>query len=385
MMRLAMQGDPKGYYARLEVDPWASREAIAAAYRRKARRLHPDIPVTGNAAAFVAMKEAYETLADPLRRAAYDRSAKARLAAAAPPPPPRYDFDEAEEILPDPPPPVRTPKVRQPRLSDIPTWMWIVLLGAGLAAGGEAVLQLRAGPPASHSNPTITANAPHVTPEAPPVPTQPVQLAGSPNAYVVPAGGEAVVWRRDPATDGFLPVGHVPPFTGVQVIRVVPQHCMVEVLLGHNAAGFIDASRVTPGNAETAHQAFCAYNAGPEPANAEMLSRSGSGPVSVTLVNRSGEPAVVKLRTTAGVTAASVYLVPGGSAQVGGLPEGPYQPEYAVGELWSRSCAGFAAGMQAGRFSRPVDLSRMQSLTIPPDLLPGVHVVDIPPQAFQQP
>lgn len=381
-----MQGDPKGYYARLEVDPWAPREAIAAAYRRKARVLHPDIPVTGNAAAFVAMKEAYEVLTDPLRRAAYDRAAKAPPAPQRPPPPPppSYDYDEAEELHPEPPPPMRTPKVRQPRLSDMPIWLWIGLIGVVVVGVGEALLQLNADPP-PESAPLITANAPFVPPTTPPVPTQPVKLAGSPNAYVLPSGGDAVVWRHDPATDGFIPLGHLPPFTAVQVVRTLPQHGMAEVVLSQREAGFIDSSRLTPGNSEAAHRAFCAYNAGPEPANAEVLARNGSGPVSITLVNRSGEPAVVKLRTTGGVMAASVYLSPMGSAQVSGLPATAYQPEYAVGELWSRTCNSFAAGMQAERFSGAIDLSRLSSLAIPPDLLPGVHPVDIPNKAFQNP
>ena len=38
-----MADDPAGYYATLEVDPGAAPEAIAAAYRRKARVLHPDV------------------------------------------------------------------------------------------------------------------------------------------------------------------------------------------------------------------------------------------------------------------------------------------------------------------------------------------------------
>ena len=40
----------------LEVDPAAAPEAITAAYRRKARVLHPDVPGTGDAAAFIRLK-----------------------------------------------------------------------------------------------------------------------------------------------------------------------------------------------------------------------------------------------------------------------------------------------------------------------------------------
>jgi len=70
MVRTQMTDDPKGYYARLELDHDAGPSAIHTAYLRKARLLHPDVPDTGDAAAFVAVKEAYDVLANPLRRAA---------------------------------------------------------------------------------------------------------------------------------------------------------------------------------------------------------------------------------------------------------------------------------------------------------------------------
>ena len=76
MLPHQMNHDPQGYYERLELDWEAPPEAVHAAYRRKARLLHPDIPGTGSADAFMAVKEAYDVLADPLRRAAYDRAAR---------------------------------------------------------------------------------------------------------------------------------------------------------------------------------------------------------------------------------------------------------------------------------------------------------------------
>lgn len=373
-----MLGDPKGYYARLEISPGASQEAIHAAYRRKARILHPDIPVTGDADAFVAMKQAYEVLSNPLDRAAYDRLAKAET-------PARFEFEDAEEIRPEAPPPMPPARFRQPRLSDLPGWLWVVLIGVGLLAGAEAVLHLRATPEPSPDHVEISAKAPFVAPTSPPVPEQPVELSGSPNAYVVPAGGAAVVWRRDPQHDGFLPLGRVPPFTAVQAVRVLRRHGMVEIRLHENRVGFIEAARLAPGNAETAHQAFCAYNAGTEPNNAEVLARNGSGPVGITLVNRSGQPAVVKLRTRQGLSAATVYVAPNSAAEVSGLPSEPLRPEYAIGELWSRTCHAFAAGMRAQRFSEFIDLSDLSSLSIPPDLFPGPSPVDISDQAFQHP
>jgi hypothetical protein len=56
------------------------------------------------------------------------------------------------------------------------------------------------------------------------------------------------------------------------------------------------------------------------------------------------------------------------------LPEASYRPEFAVGELWSRACRGFAAGMRAERFAEFTPLSSLSPLLVPPDLS------DAPPQ-----
>src|SRR5437764_9418001 len=64
---------PADYYATLGLAPTASPAEIRRAYRERARRLHPDVNHAPDAAArFAALTEAYETLADPPRRRAYD-------------------------------------------------------------------------------------------------------------------------------------------------------------------------------------------------------------------------------------------------------------------------------------------------------------------------
>ncbi|HET6504489.1 MAG TPA: DnaJ domain-containing protein [Amycolatopsis sp.] len=61
-----------GYYELLGVGRNASATDIKSAYRSKARSLHPD--AGGSPDAFHLLTEAYETLSDPSRRAAYDRN-----------------------------------------------------------------------------------------------------------------------------------------------------------------------------------------------------------------------------------------------------------------------------------------------------------------------
>ena len=66
-------------YELLDVAPEATADEIKAAYRKLALKVHPD--AGGNAALFRQVQDAFETLSDPAKRAAYDRSR-----CAAPPP-----------------------------------------------------------------------------------------------------------------------------------------------------------------------------------------------------------------------------------------------------------------------------------------------------------
>lgn len=60
------------HYQRLGVDPDASDAEIRDAYRRLARRAHPDTP-GGSAREMALLNEAWRVLRDPERRRAYDR------------------------------------------------------------------------------------------------------------------------------------------------------------------------------------------------------------------------------------------------------------------------------------------------------------------------
>jgi curved DNA-binding protein CbpA len=65
-------------YKILQVDPEAEDEVIEAAYRRLARKYHPDIsPGPESQARMVRINQAWDLLRDPGRRAAVDRARKA--------------------------------------------------------------------------------------------------------------------------------------------------------------------------------------------------------------------------------------------------------------------------------------------------------------------
>jgi curved DNA-binding protein len=67
------------YYEFLQISPNAEPDTIHRVYRFLALRLHPDNPETGDAEKFFLLKEAYEVLANPERRAEYDADRKKGL------------------------------------------------------------------------------------------------------------------------------------------------------------------------------------------------------------------------------------------------------------------------------------------------------------------
>ncbi|MFI4919574.1 MAG: DnaJ C-terminal domain-containing protein [Legionellales bacterium] len=71
--------DHKDYYKIMGINPDASEKDIKIAYRKLARKYHPDISKENNAEErFKEMGEAYEVLKDPTKRAEYDNHLKNR-------------------------------------------------------------------------------------------------------------------------------------------------------------------------------------------------------------------------------------------------------------------------------------------------------------------
>jgi len=64
--------DQTDLYDTLQISATAEPETIHRVYRLLAQRFHPDNAETGNDARFRALTDAYHTLSDPERRAAYD-------------------------------------------------------------------------------------------------------------------------------------------------------------------------------------------------------------------------------------------------------------------------------------------------------------------------
>jgi hypothetical protein len=380
---LGLPLDPEGFYARLGVEPSSRPEEITAAYRRKARLVHPDVPGTGDATAFVELKQAYDVLIHTVRRAAYDRSARQE----APRTPAPEPDEEPGEIGAKPFPTMATPPTRHPRLQDLPIVVWVgmaAILSLGIF---EVGLHLSTSPaPAKQA--TIPATAPDVPPLAANDPgpalygPAPVHLAGTANYYITPMASAALMWRVDEARHTLVPWGQLPAFSSVQALRLLKPSGMVEIRVTDSTTGYVEAAKLTPGDSAAATRAWCTYNAGPTPENGEVLSHNAKGHASLSVTNRTGQLAVVKIRSAAGNVVASVFVDPGDAATMDELPDDPVQLEFATGEVWSRACHGFAAGMQAQRLPGLVPIGTDRQLTIPPD--PKAKLVALPDQAFEQ-
>ncbi|MGB5457401.1 MAG: DnaJ domain-containing protein, partial [Gammaproteobacteria bacterium] len=82
----------RDYYEVMGVDRNATQDEIKRAYRKLARKYHPDISKDPDAETkFKEMGEAYEVLKDPEKRAAYDQLGKNYKAGQDFTPPPDWD------------------------------------------------------------------------------------------------------------------------------------------------------------------------------------------------------------------------------------------------------------------------------------------------------
>jgi hypothetical protein len=388
--------DPDGYYDRLGVAPAATQTQIVTAFRAKARLLHPDVPRTGNAGAFVAVKQAYDVLSNRDRRAEYDRKANAVPTQTIPPgpiPPGPIPPGPIPEVIivrrPMDPAPVPAADLspRQPRLFNLPLMLSVGLAACLFLSVFEVATHLLEPPQTPRDD--IRPNAATVAPLSPSAHqavlygAAPVRLAGTPNFYVVPAAGPAMLWRLDPDRKALVALGQLPLFSSVQAIRLFRQNGMLEVLVNNQGNGFISADHLSPGNEAAARRAYCGYYAGPAPYDGELLERRGQGGGKLEVENRAVQPAVVKLRDDSGAVVVSVFLAPGGHATFDGLPDGTFHPEFAIGELWSRACNSFAAGMRARRMETALSLPADRRLVVSPDTgdQPGTDIAD---QAFER-
>lgn len=177
------------YYALLHLRPDCSAAEVRAAYRRLARRYHPDVnPAPEAARRMAAINEAYAVLGHPLRRRAYDL-ARGR----AGPPSPAHHLSQGGGVP-------RAGTARGPRLRAVVPWAlalalsWAAVLllidGDGRNRTGSALPPAR--PPASAAAPAPPQLT--IAPRA----ERPALLAFSADAALLATAsrtGPITVWR----------------------------------------------------------------------------------------------------------------------------------------------------------------------------------------------
>jgi hypothetical protein len=128
MGAVALRQPLRDLYEELGVAPDATREEIAAAYRARAKALHPDTrPIDADAAErFARVGVAYQVLSNPARRARYDASLL-----APPPPEPR----PAPSVAPASPPAPRKPHRLSRKGARWCAWGGSALIVLGLVVG----------------------------------------------------------------------------------------------------------------------------------------------------------------------------------------------------------------------------------------------------------
>jgi len=344
----AMASDPEGHYTVLELPPEASAEDITAAFRRAAKRLHPDVPQTGDRVAFLRLQEAYQVLSDPIRRAEYDSAN--RLAAR-----PGWRQEERELAF------VRPVAWRVPRFLGVGlavvTLLAVAQVGWRLLMAPTPSLRRLENPPlASVPMPAMPAR------DEPARPDPPALLAG--DHFIAPASSPAILWQRTDDRTGYMRAGQLEAFVPVALLRPVAEDGRAEIRAPNGQSGFVDATRLLPGDARAARHAACLYNAGAPPRGGTVLVRPPGGAASAMVENREDRPIVFKLRDAAGAVAGAIYLTPRGQGTIGNLVAGRYRAEFAVGDLWSAGCGMFMAGMRARRLPQPRDLSGVVRFSI---------------------
>ncbi len=86
------------YYKTLGIEKTATAEEIKKAYRRLARKYHPDVSSEKNAEEkFKEVKEAYEVLKDPEKRKAYDQMGSGHHSGDNFNPPPGWEFNQRQQ------------------------------------------------------------------------------------------------------------------------------------------------------------------------------------------------------------------------------------------------------------------------------------------------
>ena len=169
-------------------------------------------------------------------------------------------------------------------------------------------------------------------------------------------------------------------FAMVTVVAPTDNKDWVEVRAANGYDGFVPIFSLYGGSSELARREWCGQHLGGKLQAGEVLMRRATGDHEVLVHNGLRHDAVVKFKTTAGYTVATVFIPATYRLGVTGLPDGTYMIEFATGSQFSRSCSLFVDGGEQYRLSIALTLRHLSALKGPNLLskVPEISLTDLP-------
>ncbi len=237
-----MSQDVDGLYAILGLDPSASHEAIGAAFRRKAKELHPDVAGTGNAHAFISLRRAYGVLSNPAARAAYDHNSQ-----QASKWPVQHDHVTA-----------RPPNADRNAKAWSLAFAAVLLLSAGSAIwfeclqvnadAGFSALPNKKGPTPSKQTDGLSARIKRTLSGVSGPSIASAAFSKSQMYYVLAAEAPLPVWHK--ALQGkYVQDDSIEPFTNIKLLQSSPTDNLAEVRFADGRSGYMDPRNIGRGDA----------------------------------------------------------------------------------------------------------------------------------------
>ena len=151
-------------------------------------------------------------------------------------------------------------------------------------------------------------------------------------------------------------------FAMVTIIAPASDREWIQVRTASGAEGYVPILSLFGGSTELARHEWCSQYAGGKLQAGEVLLRRATGDHEVLIHNGLRHDAVVKFKTPAGFTVASVFIPATYRLGVTGVPEGSYVIEYATGSQYSRPCSLFVDGTEQFRLSIVLTLHHISAL-----------------------
>jgi hypothetical protein len=179
-------------------------------------------------------------------------------------------------------------------------------------------------------------------------------------------------------------------FATVQVMDSTALGEWARILTQSGVTGYVPSRFLFGGTGSGPRTRWCTDQRGGPPENGDVLLRRSGGENRLTVQNKTGQDAVVRLKTPNGQTLIMFFVAANATAQIDGIPDGNFRVAFANGAVYSRPCGIFLGGMQTyivpatpgfRRFAAK-DGTRDLSLILPPIGEGPGQSHPLPPESF---